>query len=455
MALILSIELSNATFEDLATLVSTAGAAGADDSTVIEIDDNEQVLRVIIEDPIAPDVDTSDPSGFTLIDDGYDPSFDDDSDDFVDDFIDDSADPTEFYGPDPRGFGGLGGYGEHREPRGPWGPQGPWGPHGPQGPQSFGRHFGRGFSGNKPFDISGAINDFIENIASEFSFGGRRNRGGRHGGFRGRGNNGFPPADYLYGLAEDYFRDYGYRGHNNRSDDRQDDRRDGYRDHSGDNRHWGERYRDDHRRDEPLQDDFYSDESSFEKPDFDKPRSEEPRSEKPRDEQPRSEHPREERRRDENPFGSAFGSANPFGPGTGNDFGELRDAGGSFLKGLSDFINDRVDRRTDGSGKRPGGRANGYGSFGNPDVGDEHPEGTSRQDKDTEDKLGEFTDFSGYDNVGDIEDLENLGKDVDDSADSGADHDGEYSPSDDSRGDSRDDSEGDSNEDRDENRDDK
>ncbi|MDN6286308.1 MAG: hypothetical protein L0J62_11580, partial [Corynebacterium casei] len=147
MALILSIELSNATFEDLATLVSTAGAAGADDSTVIEIDDNEQVLRVIIEDPIAPDVDTSDPSGFTLIDDGYDPSFDDDSDDFVDDFIDDSADPTEFYGPDPRGFGGLGGYGEHREPRGPWGPQGPWGPHGPQGPQSFGRDFGRGCSG--------------------------------------------------------------------------------------------------------------------------------------------------------------------------------------------------------------------------------------------------------------------------------------------------------------------
>ncbi|MDN6155742.1 MAG: hypothetical protein L0I90_07690 [Corynebacterium casei] len=455
MALILSIELSNATFEDLATLVSTAGAAGADDSTVIEIDDNEQVLRVIIEDPIAPDVDTSDPSGFTLIDDGYDPSFDDDSDDFVDDFIDDSADPTEFYGPDPRGFGGLGGYGEHREPRGPWGPQGPWGPHGPQGPQSFGRDFGRGFSGNKPFDISGAINDFIENIASEFSFGGRRNRGGRRGGFRGRGTNGFPPADYLYGLAEDYFRDYGYRGHNNRSDDRQDDRRDGYRDHSGDNRHWGERYRDDHRRDEPLQDDFYSDESSFEKPDFDKPRSEEPRSEKPRDEQPRSERPREERRRDENPFGSAFGSANPFGPGTGNDFGELRDAGGSFLKGLSDFINDRVDRRTDGSGNRPGGRANGYGTFGNPDVGDEHPEGTSRQDKDTEDKLGEVTDFSGYDNVGDIEDLENLGKDVDDSADSGADHDGEYSPSDDSRGDSRDDSEGDSNEDRDENRDEK
>ncbi|MDN6263851.1 MAG: hypothetical protein L0J55_11090, partial [Corynebacterium casei] len=363
--------------------------------------------------------------------------------------------PTEFYGPDPRGFGGLGGYGEHREPRGPWGPQGPWGPHGPQGPQSFGRDFGRGFSGNKPFDISGAINDFIENIASEFSFGGRRNRGGRRGGFRGRGTNGFPPADYLYGLAEDYFRDYGYRGHNNRSDDRQDDRRDGYRDHSGDNRHWGERYRDDHRRDEPLQDDFYSDESSFEKPDFDKPRSEEPRSEKPRDEQPRSERPREERRRDENPFGSAFGSANPFGPGTGNDFGELRDAGGSFLKGLSDFINDRVDRRTDGSGNRPGGRANGYGTFGNPDVGDEHPEGTSRQDKDTEDKLGEFTDFSGYDNVGDIEDLENLGKDVDDSADSGADHDGEYSPSDDSRGDSRDDSEGDSNEDRDENRDEK
>ena len=143
-----------------------------------------------------------------------------------------------------------------------------------------------------------------------------------------------------------------------------------------------------------MQDDFYSDESRFEKPDFDKPRSEEPRSEKPRDEQPRSERPREQRRRDENPFGSAFGSANPFGPGSGNDFGELRDAGESFLKGLSDFINDRVDRRTDGSGNRPGGRANGYGTFGNPDVGDEHPEGTSHQDKDTEDKLGEFTEKS-------------------------------------------------------------
>ena len=72
MALILSIELNNATFEDLATLVSTAGAAGADDSTVIEVDEEQQVLRVIIDEPIAPDVDTSDPTEFRLIDDGYD-----------------------------------------------------------------------------------------------------------------------------------------------------------------------------------------------------------------------------------------------------------------------------------------------------------------------------------------------------------------------------------------------
>src|SRR5699024_10731318 len=81
MALIISIELNNATFEDLATLVSTAGAAGANDSTTIEFDDEQQVLRVIIEDPIAPDIDTTDPNFFTLFDDelgDVDEDFDED-----------------------------------------------------------------------------------------------------------------------------------------------------------------------------------------------------------------------------------------------------------------------------------------------------------------------------------------------------------------------------------------
>ena len=79
MALIVSIELNNATFEDLATLVSTAGAAGADESTTIEIDEEQQVLRVIIEDPISPDIDTSDPTFFTFFDNDTD---DDEDEDF-------------------------------------------------------------------------------------------------------------------------------------------------------------------------------------------------------------------------------------------------------------------------------------------------------------------------------------------------------------------------------------
>src|SRR5690625_6558026 len=85
MALIVSIELNNATFEDLATLVSTAGAAGADESTTIEIDEEQQVLRVIIEDPIAPDIDTSDPTFFTFFDNDTD---DDEDEDFGEDFDD-------------------------------------------------------------------------------------------------------------------------------------------------------------------------------------------------------------------------------------------------------------------------------------------------------------------------------------------------------------------------------
>jgi len=89
MALIISIELNNATFEDLATLVSTAGAAGADDSTTIEIDNDAQVLRVIIDNLIATDIETTEHTMFTFfghagdyIDgdegfDDFDPSFED------------------------------------------------------------------------------------------------------------------------------------------------------------------------------------------------------------------------------------------------------------------------------------------------------------------------------------------------------------------------------------------
>ena len=350
MALIVSIELNNATFEDLATLVSTAGAAGADESTTIEIDEEQQVLRVIIEDPISPDIDTSDPTFFTFFDNDTD---DDEDEDFGEDFD------------DSRNFEGF-------EP-------------------DYGRHSG----GPKPFDLSTAINDFIDNLKDELPFGPpRRNNPGRYES-DWKNPNKFPPADFLYGLAEDYFRDFGYRGKNR--GDSPGDSRGNFRGEDRGGQH----------RDDPIQDDFYTDEPRFE--DF-------------------------------------AGKKNPFGSAGGGDFSELRNAGEGFFKGLSDFINEQVDRRTENSksrgGRRGRGPVNGYGSFTNPGAYDDHPEGTSRDDQDTEEKLKDFRDFPGQDfSSEDFSGLSYLNEDDIDGLDAAGENegqsrrgnDGEYSPGDGNR----------------------
>ena len=350
MALIVSIELNNATFEDLATLVSTAGAAGADESTTIEIDEEQQVLRVIIEDPISPDIDTSDPTFFTFFDNDTD---DDEDEDFGEDFD------------DSRNFEGF-------EP-------------------DYGRHSG----GPKPFDLSTAINDFIDNLKDELPFGPpRRNNPGRYES-DWKNPNKFPPADFLYGLAEDYFRDFGYRGKNR--GDSPGDSRGNFRGEDRGGQH----------RDDPIQDDFYTDEPRFE--DF-------------------------------------WGKKNPFGLAGGGDFSELRNAGEGFFKGLSDFINEQVDRRTENGGGRGGrrgrGPVNGYGSFTNPGADDDHPEGTSRDDQDTEEKLKDFRDFPGQGfsdeefsgfNYLDEDDIDGLDAAGENEGQSRRGNDGEYSPGDGNR----------------------
>ena len=350
MALIVSIELNNATFEDLATLVSTAGAAGADESTTIEIDEEQQVLRVIIEDPIAPDIDTSDPTFFTFFDNDTD---DDEDEDFGEDFD------------DSRNFEGF-------EP-------------------DYGRHSG----GPKPFDLSTAINDFIDNLKDELPFGPpRRNNPGRYES-DWKNPNKFPPADFLYGLAEDYFRDFGYRGKNR--GDSPSDSRGNFRGEDRGGQH----------RDDPIQDDFYTDEPRFE--DF-------------------------------------AGKKNPFGLAGGGDFSELRNAGEGFFKGLSDFINEQVDRRTENSksrgGRRGRGPVNGYGSFTNPGADDDHPEGTARDDQDTEEKLKGFRDFPGQGfsdeefsgfNYLDEDDIDGLDAAGENEGQSRRGNDGEYSPGDGNR----------------------
>ncbi|AQS73341.1 hypothetical protein [Corynebacterium ammoniagenes] len=399
MALIISIELNNATFEDLATLVSTAGAAGADDSTTIEIDNDAQVLRVIIDNPIAPDIDTTDPTMFTFF--GHDGDDIDDIDDYegFDDF-----DPSF---EDPRGFE------DFEEP-----------------------DYNGGSRRSAPgsFDISGAINDFIENIADELPFGNRRDRNRDRGrdrnrdrgrgfgprgpgsGFGGYNPNGFPPADYLYGLAEDYFRDFGYRGNTGRDNPPRDNFDD-----------------------DPLQDDFYTDD---------------PRDDGTRDgrggergdgrDGGRGDEREQGKQRPNNPFDNPFmppfGQSNTPGSNPGNDFGELRHAGESFFKGLSDFINDQVDRRSEGGdgqrkrGTRPGRNSNnGYGSFTDPAQDDEHPEGTSRDDRETEEKLGAFEDFPGFNYLDDIGDLDDSNSTDTPGGNDSSEEDGEYSPGDEDR----------------------
>lgn len=350
MALIISIELNNATFEDLATLVSTAGAAGANDSTTIEFDDEQQVLRVIIEDPIAPDIDTTDPNFFTLFDD----ELGDVDEDFDEGFDLNFDDPRA---PDGHGHDDHGAYGSQR-----------------------GRHAG----GSQPFDISTAINDFIDNLADEFPLGRLRGnpRAGR--GSERRAPQGFPPVDFLYGLAEEYFRDFGYRSKFRGTDEDND----GVYGNNRSGQH----------RDDPIQDDFYSDEPDSE---------------------------------------DLWGKGNPFGPGARNDFQGLRNAGEGFLKGLSDFINEQVDRRAENGGGNRGdnrgrGPAQGYGSFTDPNAETEHSEGTSHDDEETEEKLRGLRDFPGFSYL-DENDIEDLSTPKE--HESGAhDGDGEYSPGDDNHG---------------------
>src|SRR5699024_3916554 len=150
-----SIELNNATFEDLATVVSTADAAAADECTTSENDEKQQVVRVISDEHNARDIDNNDCTFYPLIDNETD---DDEDEDFGEDFD------------DSRNFEGF-------EP-------------------DDGRHSG----GPKPFDLSTAINDFIDNLKDELPFGPpRRNNPGRYAS-DWKNPNKFPPADFLYGL---------------------------------------------------------------------------------------------------------------------------------------------------------------------------------------------------------------------------------------------------------------
>lgn len=420
MALTLSIDLDSATFEDLATLISAAGAAGADDSSVVEFDEEQRIIKIIIEDPIAPDLLTDGAGKFSLLDSDYDPSFDDfDDRDDLGDLGEDSDFSFGFEDPyfRDRGFNEHG-HGFDREPR----PEHPLG------------------------NITGAINDFIEYVADEFNPGRNHHRGRGRGFGRGFGRGpwgqNIPSVDHLHRLAEQYFRNYGYRGQD-------------FRDGTRGQRPWG---------DGPRADNFWN--HPFADGSGHQPRQQQRPQDRPQDRQP---HPdesqdrsREQRERDfrdqdggefspgsndreprdedtrgngnQHPFGSPFGengpfgSQGPFGQAGGGEFNELRNAGENILRGLSDFINDRVDRRTDGGQRN---QYPGYGTFGNPDETAGHPEGTSYQDQHEDEGLGRFTDFSQFDKIEDIEDLENLGKphmddkdaDSDKSAEHGTDND--------------------------------
>src|SRR5699024_7497394 len=150
------------------------------------------------------------------------------------------------------------------------------------------------------------------------------------------------------------------------------------------------------------------------------------------------------KQRPHNPFGNPlmrpFGQSNTPGPNHGKDFGELRHAGESVLKGLSASINDQVDRRSewcDGQrnrGSRPGHTSNhGYVSFTDPAQADEHPEGTSRDDRETEEKLGAFEDSPGFNYLDDIDALDDSNSTDTPGGNDSSEEDGEYSPGDEDR----------------------
>src|SRR5699024_3705345 len=115
----------------------------------------------------------------------------------------------------------------------------------------------------------------------------------------------------------------------------------------------------------------------------------------------------------------------------------LRNAGEGFLKGLSEVINEQDYRLAESGGgsrgeNRGGGPAQGYGSFTDPNAEGEHPEGTSHDDEETEEKLRGLRDFPGFSYL-DENDIENLGAPKEN--ETGAqDEDGEYSPGDDNHG---------------------
>src|SRR5699024_2958588 len=144
---------------------STAGAAGANDSTTIEFDDEQQVLRVIIEDPIAPDIDTTDPNFFTL--------FDDELGDVDEDF-DEGFDLN---------------FDDHRAPDG----------HVHDDQLTYDSRHVRHARGSQSIDIATKNNDFTHKLADDFPLGRLQGtpRAGRIN--ERRAPEGFPPVDFLYG----------------------------------------------------------------------------------------------------------------------------------------------------------------------------------------------------------------------------------------------------------------